>query len=349
MRGARKSPVPKRTKTEAPVSRDFHDQLIVIDALEHSNWDRDLFGELRAGGVTAIHTTLAVWEDARATLDNIGRWHRRFERYTDLITHARTTADIRAAKASGRTAVIFGFQNASPIEDDLALVKVFHELGVRVMQLTYNNQSLVGSGCYEKGDGGLTRFGREVIKEMNRVGMLVDLSHCNERTTLDAIEMSARPVAVTHSNPKWFHDGLRNKTDAVLRALGQRGGMLGLSLYPFHIGGASRSLESYCGMVKRVVEEMGPERVGIGSDQSRNWKDEDLDWIRSGRWTFAVDFGEGSATNRAWPTWPSWFKTPADFPNLTQGLLAAGLSRDQVAGVMGANWLRFFDEAFRPG
>jgi len=331
------------------VNRDFHDELILIDALEHSNWDRDLFNELRAGGVTAIHTTLAVWEDARTTLDNIGRWHRRFEQYADLITHARSATDIRAAKTSGKTAIIFGFQNASPIEDDLALVKVFHELGVRVIQLTYNNQSLIGSGCYEKGDGGLTRFGREVIKEMNRVGMLVDLSHCNERTTLDAIETSERPVAVTHSNPKWFHDGIRNKSDEVLRALERRGGMLGLSLYPFHIGGAGRTLAAFCEMVKRVVEQMGEDHIGIGSDQSRKWQDADLDWIRSGRWTFAVDFGEGSAANRSWPTWPSWFKTPADFPNLTEGLLETGLSRGQVAKVMGDNWLRFFDEAFRPG
>jgi len=330
------------------VSREFHDQLIVIDALEHSNWDRALFEELRTGGVTAIHTTLAVWEDARATLDNIGRWHRYFEHYPDLIIHARSAADIQGAKAAGKTAIVFGFQNASPLEDDLALVKVFHELGVRVIQLTYNNQSLIGSGCYEQGDGGLTRFGREVIKEMNRVGMLVDLSHCNERTTLDAIEASSRPVAVTHSNPKWFHSGIRNKSDEVLRALSRRGGMLGLSLYPFHIGGAERTLGSYCEMVTRVVETMGPDQVGIGSDQSRQWKDADLDWIRSGRWTFSVDFGEGSAAQRSWPRWPDWFKTPADFPHLTGGLLAAGLTREQVAKVMGGNWLRFFADAFRP-
>ena len=331
------------------MSREFHDQLIVIDALEHSNWDRDLFLELRSGGVTAVHVTLAVWEDARTTLDTIGRWYRLLDQHADIVTQARSGEDIEAAKATGKTAVIFGFQNSSPIEDDLALVKVFHVLGVRIMQLTYNNQSLIGSGCYEKADGGLTRFGREVIKEMNRVGMLADLSHCNERTTLEAIDASARPVAVTHSNPKWFHDGIRNKSGDVLRALARRDGMLGLSLYPFHIGGSDRTMASYCEMVKRVMEIMGPSRVGFGTDQSRKWRDADLDWIRSGRWTFSVDFGEGSATNRSWPKWPDWFTTPADFPRLTEGLLAAGLGRDEVAAVMGGNWLRFFTEAFRPG
>jgi membrane dipeptidase len=330
------------------MSREFHDRLIVIDALEHSNWDRELFDELHTGGVTAVHVTLAVWEDARTTLDNIGRWYRLLEQNRDILTQARSGEDIASAKATGKTAVIFGFQNSSPIENDLALVRVFHELGIRIIQLTYNNQSLIGSGCYERGDGGLTRFGREVIKEMNRLGMLVDLSHCNERTTLEAIESSERPVAVTHSNPKWFHNGIRNKSDDVLRALARRDGMLGLSLYPFHIGGSGRSLTSYCEMVKRVTEMIGPSRVGFGTDQSRKWSDADLDWIRSGRWTYSVDFGEGSATNRAWPKWPEWFQTPADFPRLTEGLLAACLSRDEVAGVMGGNWLRFFTDAFRP-
>ncbi|MGH6915571.1 MAG: membrane dipeptidase, partial [Geminicoccales bacterium] len=112
-----------------------HDDLIVIDALEHSNWDRELFEELRTGGLTAVHVTLAIWEDCRTTLDTIGRWHHWFEEHGDIIVHARTAADIEAAKAAGKTGIVFGFQNASPLEDDIALVKVFHDLGVRIIQL----------------------------------------------------------------------------------------------------------------------------------------------------------------------------------------------------------------------
>ena len=163
--------------------------------------------ELRAGGVTAVHVTLVFWEDARATLDNIGRWHRLFERHGDLVMPVTTAADIETAKKAGKTGIIFGFQNCSPIEDDLALVQVFHELGVRIMQLTYNNQSLIGAGCYEKTDASISRFGRQVIAEMNRVGMIVDLSHSAERTSLEAIDISARPVAITHANPLSFHQG----------------------------------------------------------------------------------------------------------------------------------------------
>src|SRR5690606_23275555 len=121
-----------RMNQTSPNARSFHDQLIVIDALEHSNWDRELLEELRAGGVTAIHVTLAVWENCRETLQNISAWHRLFENHGDIVCPGRSAAEIRHAKETGRTAIIFGFQNSSPIEDDVGLVQVFHELGVRI-------------------------------------------------------------------------------------------------------------------------------------------------------------------------------------------------------------------------
>ncbi len=326
----------------------IHDDLVVIDALQASNWDRALLEELRAGGVTAVHVTLVFWEDARATLDNIGRWHRFFEQHGDIVMPVRRAEDIEAAKAAGKTGIIFGFQNCSPIEDDLALVQVFHELGVRIMQLTYNNQSLIGAGCYEASDPGISRFGRQVIAEMNRVGMIIDLSHSAERTSLEAIEISERPVAITHANPLSFHEGLRNKSDDLLKALAQSGGMLGFSTYPFHIGGADTTLDAYCGMIADTVAMLGVDHVGFGTDMCRKLSAEYLDWMRSGRWSKEVDSGEAKTAGGGWPDWPEWFQTPADFPNLTQGLLDKGLGEADVAKIMGGNWLRFFREGFEP-
>ena len=138
------------------MDRSLHDRLTVIDGLQYSNWDRALFEELKKGGLSAVHATLAYWEDARATLRLIGDWHRRFERHGDLILPVRSADDVVAAKASGRIAIFFGFQNCSPIEEDLGLVQIFHELGVRFMQLTYNNQSVLGGGCYEAEGSGVT-------------------------------------------------------------------------------------------------------------------------------------------------------------------------------------------------
>ncbi|MDX1524003.1 MAG: dipeptidase [Anaerolineae bacterium] len=321
---------------------------IIIDALQCSNWDRELFEELRAGGVSCVHVTCAVWEGARATLENLSQWYRYFRDHSDLLRPVYSGRDIQTAVEQGQTGVILGFQNSSPLEGDLGLVEVFHRLGVRVIQLTYNNQSLLGAGCYEASDAGLTRFGREVIGEMNRLGIIVDLSHVGPQTTLDAIQFSQRPVAVTHANPASFHPIKRNKSDEVLIALAQNGGVLGCSLYPHLIGGREVTRQAFCEMIARTVDLMGIDHVGIGSDSVRKCTQDDLNYLRMGRWTRTVDYGPGRADQAGWPEWQSWFQSPLDFPNLVAGLRAVGFSEAETAKIMGENWLRFFSQGFEP-
>ena len=147
-----------------------------IDGLQYANWSEKIFREMRAGGVDAVHVTIAYHETFRETVLNIETWNRWFESFPDLIMPGRWASDIDVARETGRTAIFFGFQNPSPIEDDIGLVEILHRLGARFMQLSYNNQSLLATGCYEAEDPGLTRMGRAVIAEMNRVGMVVDLS-----------------------------------------------------------------------------------------------------------------------------------------------------------------------------
>jgi microsomal dipeptidase-like Zn-dependent dipeptidase len=319
-----------------------------IDALEYSRWDRSLFEQWRDGGLTCVHVTVSIWEDARATLDEIGGWNRRLREHADLLRPIDRAADLEAARVEGRTGVVLGFQNCSPFEDDLDLVQIFHQLGVRVAQLSYNNQSLLGGSCYEAADAGLSRFGRRVVAEMNRVGMLVDLSHVGARTCLDAIELSSRPVAVTHANPRSFYDHPRNKTDDVLTALAARGGVIGLAPYP-HLTPDDCSLADWCTMAARTAELMGgAEHIGIGSDVSLGLDQADLDWIRMGRWTHEVDYGAGTAQQPGWLEPPEWFRGPADFPGLAGGLSGAGFSDDEVAGIMGGNFDRLFSETFEP-
>ncbi|MGB0824010.1 MAG: membrane dipeptidase, partial [Alphaproteobacteria bacterium] len=205
-----------------------------IDGLQYANWSPKIFAQMAEGGVHAVHVTIAYHENFREMVLQVERWNRYFEQHPDRLMMGRTAADIDTARATGRTAVFFGFQNPSPIEDDIGLVEICHSLGARFMQLTYNNQSLLATGCYEDEDPGVTRMGRQVIAEMNRVGLVVDMSHSAERSTLEAIDISRRPIAITHANPAWWHPARRNKSDAVLRALTARGGMLGFSVYPHH-------------------------------------------------------------------------------------------------------------------
>jgi microsomal dipeptidase-like Zn-dependent dipeptidase len=318
-----------------------------IDCLQYANWSEKIFRQMREGGVDAVHVTIAYHELFRETVTRFEEWNRRFERWPDLIMPGFTADDVTEAQRTGRTAIFFGFQNCSPMEDDIGLVEILHRLGARFMQLSYNNQSLLATGCYEAEDPGITRMGRAVIAEMNRVGLVIDMSHSAARSTLEAIEISSRPIAITHANPSSWHGALRNKSDDVLRALGQSGGMLGFSLYPHHLaGGADCSLQSFCDMVARTADLMGVERIGIGSDLVQDQPDSVVDWMRAGRWTKAVDFGEGSKDNPGFPDQPSWFRDNRDFPAIDAGLRASGFSNADVARIMGENWLDFFRRSF---
>lgn len=320
---------------------------MVIDGLQYANWSEKVFRQMREGGVDAVHVTIAYHEMFRETVANIEAWNRRFEQFPDLICHARTGDDVRRAKAEGRTSILFGAQTPAPIEDDIGLVEILHTLGLRFMQLSYNNQSLLATGCYEAEDPGITRMGREVIAEMNRVGLVVDMSHSAERSTLEAIELSTRPIAITHANPAGWHPARRNKSDTVLRALAESGGMLGFSLYPHHLaGGSDCTLAAFCEMIARTAEVMGVDRLGIGSDLCQDQPNSVVEWMRVGRWTKQVDYGEGSADVPGFPPQPEFFRDNRDFPGLRAGLSSVGFDVGEVDGIMGANWLRFFDDSF---
>lgn len=320
-----------------------------IDGLQYANWSEKIFRQMREGGVDAVHVTITYHETFRETVLNISRWNRHFEMFPDLIMQGRTADDIPRARETGRTAIFFGAQNPSCIEDDIGLVEVLHTLGLRFMQLTYNNQSLLASGCYETSDTGLTRMGRAVVAEMNRVGLVIDMSHSGERSTLDAIEVSNRPITITHANPSSWHPALRNKSDTVLRALAESGGMLGFSLYPHHLArGSDCTLRDFCQMVARTAEMMGPERLAIGSDLCQDQPDSVVSWMRNGRWTKDTDFGEGSADKPGFPPQPDWFRDNRDFANIASGLAEVGLSQAEISGILGANWLRFFAGNFGP-
>ena len=322
---------------------------MIIDALQYSQWSEKIFRQMNEGGVSAVHVTICYHEDFRETVEQISAWNRRFERHSDLIFQGFTAEDVRRAESEGRTAIFYGFQNCSPIEDDIGLVEVCHRLGARFMQLSYNNQSLLATGCYEAEDPGITRMGRQVIKEMNRVGLVVDMSHSAQRSTLEAVEISERPIAITHANPEFWHPALRNKSDEVLKALGNSGGMLGFSMYPHHLKDKSDcTLESFCEMIARTAELMGSEQIGLGSDLCQDQPDSVVQWMRNGTWTREMDYGEGSANQAGFPTQPEWFRDNRDFSKIAEGLRNVGFAQNDVDGIMGLNWLRFFERSFGP-
>ncbi len=296
--------------------------------------------------MSAVHATVSYHDGFRDTVRNLVEWNWRFRDNSDLILLGRSADDIAVAKASGRTAIFLGLQTPMPIEDDLGLVEILHELGIRFMQLTYNNQSLLGSGWMEPVDGGVTRMGREVIAEMNRLGMVIDMSHSGERTTLEAIELSTRPIAVTHANPSWWRETGRNKSAEVLKALGQTGGMLGLSIYPLHLrDGGATTLEDFCAMAAEVAAMIGVENLGVGSDLCQGQPDEVVNWMRNGRWTRP----DPHAAQAAFPAQPKWFGANTDFARPGGRPEGGGLQRCRRREGARRELAEFYAQVFRTG
>ena len=318
-----------------------------IDGLQYCNWSEKIFKQWRASNLTAVHVTISYHEQFRETVSNFEQWNSWFEKYPSLIMPAFYAEDVETASKENKTAVIFGFQNPSPIEDDIGLVEILHRLGGRFMQLSYNNQSLLATGCYEENDPGITRMGKEVIKEMNRVGMVVDMSHSSERSTFEAIELSSRPIVISHANPSFWHPAKRNKSDEIIKELSNSNGMLGFSLYPHHLNNSTQcSLEDFCSMIARTADLIGIDHIGFGSDLCQDQPDSIVEWMRVGKWTKEIDYGEGSASNPGFPDMPDWFRDNRDWHNIIEGLKKHGFSNDEINKIKGENWLSFFRKSF---
>jgi len=314
-----------------------------VDNLQYCNWSREIFEINHEAKLDAVHATICYHEDFDELQKNIQQWQQYFQNHDDLLIHGSTSQDIEKAHQQNKTAIFFGLQNCSPIEDNIEYVETLKKQGVLFMQLTYNNQSLLATGCYEKKDSGITRMGKEVIKEMNRVKMIVDMSHSAELSTLEAIDISEKPIVISHANPSFWHTGLRNKSDAVLKALNDSEGMIGFSLYPHHLKGTSNcTLESFCEMIAKTTEKISVNQIGIGSDLCIGHPDSIVEWMRNGTWTKTKDFGEGSADNPGFPPQPSWFRDARGFDNLEKGLKIVGFNENEINGILGNNWYNFY-------
>ena len=314
-----------------------------IDNLQYCKWSREVFQINRDAGLDAVHVTVVYHEDFDEFNSRVNEWDTFFRDNSDLIFLGKSYKDIEKAKKEKKTAIFFGFQNCSPIEDDIGLVEKVYDLGCRFMQLTYNNQSLLATGCFENVDSGVTNFGKEVIKEMNRIGLVIDMSHSAEKSTIDAINISQKPIAITHANPSFWYAAKRNKSDELLKILSKNDGMLGLSLYPHHLkDGTNCSLESFCEMVAKTADLMGAEKIGIGSDLCLNQPDSVVEWMRNGTWAKAKNFGEGTKNNSGFPKQPDWFLDARGFSNLESGLSNVGFSKNEINGILGDNWFNFY-------
>ncbi|NLR74370.1 MULTISPECIES: dipeptidase [Leeia] len=318
----------------------IHESSIVIDGLIIAKWERAVFEDMRKGGLTAANCTVSVWEGFQDTVANIADMKKLIRDNADLLTLVRSTDDIRESKHSNKTGIILGFQNAHAFEDNLGYIEAFWDMGVRVVQLCYNTQNLIGTGCYER-DGGLSGFGREVINEMNRVGIMVDLSHVGGNTSMEAILESKKPVCYSHCLPSGLKEHPRNKSDEELKFIADHGGFIGVTMFPpFLKRGIEATVDDYVEAIDYVINIAGEDCVGFGTDFTQGYDKGFFDWIThdKGRHRRLTNFG--TVLN------PLGIRTIGETPNLTAAMEKAGWSESRIRKVLGDNWLRVFKDVW---
>jgi membrane dipeptidase len=308
---------------------------IVVDGLIISRWSDQVLAAMSEGRLTCANFTCSVWENSTGTLRNIAEWLRRIDRQQDRLIKVDRATDIERAHQQQKIGVLLGFQNTSAIEDRLELLEIYKRLGVHIIQLTYNTQNLVGSGCWEQNDSGLSGFGREVVAEMNRLSMLIDLSHVGSRTAADAIDASQSPCAFTHVCPRGLSPHPRNKTDDELKRIAGSGGFVGVAAYaPFLRDGAS--LDDFVDALEYVISLCGETCVGIGTDATDGQDEAFFDWLRHDKgYARRVVPTRGTAPLLEGMRWPT------DYGSIEAALKRRGWAEPLVRAVMGENWLSF--------
>lgn len=316
---------------------------LLIDGLIVSKWERATFEDMRRAGISAANCTVSVWEGFQATVDNIAVMKTNIRNNSDLLSLVRHTDDILDAQLKKKTGVILGFQNGQAFEDNLGYIEAFADMGVRVVQLTYNTQNLIGTGCYER-DGGLSGFGLEVIAEMNRVGIMIDLSHVGATTSQEAILASTKPVCYSHCLPYGLKAHPRNKSDELLRFMADHGGFIGVTMFPpFMQSGAKATIDDYVSAIDYVINLAGEDCVGIGTDFTQGHGKDFFDWI-------TIDKGRHRRlTNHSAETSitaPLGMRTIGEIGDLPKAMGRAGWSSERMEKVLGENWFRQFQNAW---
>jgi membrane dipeptidase len=334
---------------------ELHRRATVVNALVGStampsSFDAafDLPEPILAGGITAASLTLSLKGGFAENVRRIAYVRAAIDRHPRA-TLATTLDEIHAAKRDGIAAILLNFQNGTPIEDDLDNIDAFHQLGVRIFQLTYQRRNLIADGCGEPADAGLSLFGRQVVARLNDVGMTIDLSHVGYRATMETIEASTRPVSFTHVNMHAFNPIPRNKTDEQIVAVADRGGVIGINAIARLItaDGPAKgaTLDQYLDQIDHVVQLTGgSDHVGIGLDVNEGLTPEKFAERRKG---FLREYPEIGGDFPLEHYYVRELFSMASMPRITEGLLERGYADADVEKILGGNFLRLFDETWR--
>jgi len=351
----KKKKISEITKAEEERADEIFKKSYVIELLSYGPMPGikpEYLKEVTEYGITAHNFTGA---DCDATFQeaivSLSLWHDLIEKVNGIIAY--TADDIVRAKKEGRPCVILSIQNGKPIEDQITLVRTFHQMGVRIILLAYDNQNYIGTGGGRDADCGLSEFGRAVVKEMNRLGILVDVAHCGDKTTMDAIDCSEMPITFSHANPRALVNVPRNKSDEMIRALAKKGGCMGVFAWASACQrkpGVQPTAEDFLDFIDYIVELVGPNHVGFGMDLSPTFDDPETGRENYARWANrfphvtsmksvddpAFKYKQIVELNRA-----------TKIKTITKGLVVRGYSDQDIMKIMGGNFLELFRKVFK--
>ena len=339
-------PISKLTAGDEKRAMAVMKKSIVVEGLSYAPTLDDPKGymeRVRKAGVTATHITVTLSSDnCRGAFKTIDEWYRMAE---DVgVDFALTVKDIIKAKKEGKVCVIMGSQSAVMLEDDLSLVRVFQKLGMKIIQLAYAEQNYIGSGGDDT-DGGVSHFGRKVIEEMNKQGILIDVSHCGDKTVLDAIKYSEKPIAITHANPRKFNSHHRNKTDEQIIACAEKGGVIGLTAWtPISMvkKGVRPNIENFMDFVDYVVKLVGVDHVAFGLDLNPGWEYDSSGYYK---WTkLYPSLAPKSFEERI----VEGLEKGEEVKNIARGVVARGYSDEDMMKILGGNLLALFQKVWQP-
>ncbi|MDF2811810.1 MAG: dipeptidase [Microvirga sp.] len=323
----------------------LHRDSIVIDAVCPLLFTPGYLDLYRCGGATMVAPTVGGFSGGAAeTLRTIGRWLKLVRESDDLLL-VKQAADVEGAKAEGKLGILLHFQGTEPIEDDIDLVDAYKELGVGIIQLSYNVKNRFGDGCEERTDAGLSRLGLKLIERLNQSRVIVDCSHTGYRTTMDAIEASNAPVVFSHANPRAVYASPRNIVDEQIKAVAATGGLTGIVGYPAFVSASVRpTLDAFIDHIDYVVQLVGIDHVALGIDYFEGM--DPLMPLEAARQQYDSFIASGAWSAASYPPppyhYPEGIETPDGLPNLTAGLARRGYGEADIRKILGENWLRVY-------
>jgi len=340
----------------SPAARNLYRRAVVLDANLGPGFDDSLplpeasLARYRESGLTAIKSTLGGFgNDFESTLAEIGFYLRVMEIHPDAFMQLRSASDFATAKRAGRLGIIFSFEGVAMLEGKVERIQLFRDLGVRVMQLSYNTASPFAAGVLASPESGLTDLGRSAVEKMNELGVSIDLSHANARTTSDVIALSRQSVLVTHAGCAAVHEHPRNKTDQQLRAIAEKGGVVGIYDLPYLTPSPRQpTLEDYMAHMGHALQTCGEDHVGIGSDTSVQAFDTSPDSMAKFNRLVAERRARGvGAPGEDRPPFVEGLNTPLRCQIIADSLLEKGYPSRVAEKVLGANFVRAFSEIWK--